>query len=214
MTQANDSITVTPGSGATVATHLVSSKEHQVFIAADDTGHLIGSRPKYFVNIAATVHVASANTVMWDLFNGDASLVVRVTSIKQIPDMLTAVTGVAFSWLLERSTTVGTGGTAQTPWLADTAQTALDADITCRLKPSGGATAGTDLRNYQIHSEETNAGTMVLASLGGFELVPDILRPPISEQGIVLRPGEGLRCVQITNSAAGNTGWFIGFTVE
>lgn len=40
MTQANDSITVTPGSGATVATHLVSGKEHQVVVLADQSGTL------------------------------------------------------------------------------------------------------------------------------------------------------------------------------
>ena len=36
MTLAGDSILVTPGSGATVATHTVDSKEHQVVMQADD----------------------------------------------------------------------------------------------------------------------------------------------------------------------------------
>lgn len=43
MTQANDSISITPGSGATVATHLISDKEHQVMIVADPVGRLLGS---------------------------------------------------------------------------------------------------------------------------------------------------------------------------
>lgn len=43
MTQANDSITVTPGTGATVATHSVDSKEHQVMIVADPAGRLLGT---------------------------------------------------------------------------------------------------------------------------------------------------------------------------
>lgn len=210
MTLANDSILVTPGSGATVATQLVSSKEHQVVMVAGVDGQIVNSRPMYFYNIASQVHVAAANTVHWDLFNADATLLVRVRNIWQIPNITTAVTGVVFDWKLARTTAVGTGGTAQTAWLPDTSQTALDADITCRSKPTGGATEGTILRNYSISSEETNAGTIMIASLGGLELIPQNL----GENGILLRQNQGLRCVQITNSAAGNTGWLIGFTVE
>lgn len=169
---------------------------------------------RYIVDIPQQVHVASANTVHWDLFNADATAVVRVLSIRQIPGIITAVTGVAFSWLLERTTAVGTGGSALTPWLPDTTQTALDADITVRSKPTGGATQSTDLRNYIIHSEETNAGSIVIASMGGVELLPACLTPPFSDHGIILRQNQGLRCVQVTNSNAGNTGWIIGFAVE
>lgn len=137
----------------------------------------------------------------------------RVVSILQIPNITTAVTGVVFDWLLERTTAVGTGGTAITPWQADTGDT-LDADITCRSKPTGGATAGTDLRTYSISSEETNAATIQIASQGGLELVQPALWPVNHGKGIVLRQNQGLRCVQITNSVAGNTGWLITFTVE
>lgn len=219
MTQANDSILVTPGSGATVATHLANSKEHQVMIMADENGQIYGSKNTYFYNIAPTVHVAGANTVMWDLFNADAALQVRVVTIRQIPDIVTAVTGVAFAWKLARTTTVGTGGTAQTAWAPNTNTSvipALDADITCRLKPTGGAAEGTILFNYNLHGEETNTGTVVVASLGGLELVPSMLRAEgvYPGYGIVLRQNEGLRCVQITSNANGNTGWLIGFTVE
>ncbi len=213
MTQANDSILVTPGTGATVATHLAASKEHQVYMVADDAGHILGTKPQYFALIASQVHVAVASTVHWDLWNGDAALIVRVTTILQIPNIVTAVVGVVFDWLLERSTAVGTGGTAITPWLPDLSQTALDADITCRSKPTGGATASTDLRSYSLSSEETNTSTIQVASMGGLELIPVPLRPPFG-QGILLRPSQGIRCVQVTSSAAGNTGFLIGFTVE
>lgn len=170
---------------------------------------------QYFFLLPSQVHVAVANTVHWDLFNADATLLVRVLSILQIPDITTAVTGIVFDWLLERTTAVGTGGTALTAWLSDLSGTALDADITCRSKPTGGATASTDLRNYSLSSEETNAATIQIASQGGLELVPEPLRPINGGQGIVLRgTAQGIRCVQITNSAAGNTGWLIGFSVE
>lgn len=207
------SIAATPGSGVLIATEDIGGVEYQAVMLADHTGHLLGSKPVYVFDLPSAVHVAVANTVFWDLFNADASLVVRVMSIKHKPDIITAVTGVAFSWLLERTTAVGTGGTAQTAWLPDTGQTALDADITMRLKPSGGATQSTDLVNYQIHSEETNAGTIVLAALGGLELVPEALRLPYG-RGIRLGQNQGLRLVQVTNSAAGNSGFQVAFTVE
>jgi hypothetical protein len=215
MTLAGDSITVTPGTGATVATHTVSSKEHSVVMVADVDGHIRGSKPVYVYNIASQVHVAAASTIHWDMFNADAALLVRVVSIKQIPNIVTAVTGVAFSWTFQRTTAVGSGGSAQTAWLADTSQTSLDADITCRSKPTSGATAGTALAGYAIHGEETNAGTMVLASLGGYELIPEPLRYWNGNgAGILLRQNQGLSVTQTTNSAAGNTGWQIVFTVE
>lgn len=181
---------------------------------ADENGHIFGSRDLYVYMIPSTVHVAAANTVMWDLFNADAAIIVRVLSIKQIPNITTAVTGIVFDWLLERTTSAGTGGTAQTAWLPDTGQTALDADITCRLKPSGGAAQSTDLLNYSIHSEETNAGTIMIASMGGLELVQSSLISPTERHGIRLGQNQGLRCVQITNSNAGNTGWCITIVTE
>lgn len=214
MSLAGGSIVVTPGSGETVATETVSAKKHQVVMLADPRGQLLGSLPVYAANIPSQVHVAVANTVHWDLFNADAALIVRVVSILQIPNVTTAVTGIVFDWLLERTTSVGTGGTAIAPWLADLSQTALDADITCRSKPTGGAGQGVDLRTYSISSEETSAATIQLASMGGLELLQPALLPQNGGQGLVLRQNQGIRCVQITNSLAGNTGWLISFTVE
>lgn len=204
----------TVGTGGVIATETVNAKEYQVMMQAGPDGHIWGSKAQYVASIPSQVHVAVANTVHWDLFNADAALVVRVLSIMQIPNVTTAVTGVVFDWLLERTTAVGTGGSVITPWQVDLNDAALDADITCRSKPTGGATQSTDLRNYSINSEETTAATIHLASLGGLELVHPALQPINFGKGIVLRQNQGLRCVQITSSAAGNTGWLITFSVE
>lgn len=212
MTKPNSSVLT--GTVTTIASHTLDGKEVQSMLLLGPDGHIKGSRLGYFFNIPSQVHVAGANTVHWDLFNAHASLLVRVRSIVQIPNITTAVTGVVFDWKLARTTAVGAGGVAQTPWLPDLSQTALDAAITCRSKPTSGATEGAILRNYSLSSEETNAGTIMVASLGGLELVPAQLRDPISEHGILLRQNEGLRCVQINSSAAGNSGWLVGFTVE
>lgn len=219
MTKPNNTVVITPGTGASIATFTIpgTSDEAQVVVLADESGHIIGTLPTYFYSIASAVHVNVASTVFWDMFNADATLLVRVLSIKHIPNVTTAVTGIVFDWLLERTTSAGTGGTAQTAWLPDTSQTALDADITCRLKPSGAAAQSTDLVNWSMSSEETNAGTIMMASLGGLELVPEQLRPISAGgngQGILLRQNQGLRAVQITASVAGNSGFLIGFTVE
>jgi hypothetical protein len=203
----------TASGGDVIATHTVSAKEYQVVVVADDSGHIIGSRARYFYNIVSQVHVNTANTVHWDLFNADATALVRVFTIRQIPNITTAVTGIVFDWKLARTTAVGTAGTAQTAWLQDLSQASLDTDITCRSKPTGGATEGVILRNYSLHSEETNAATIQIASQGGLELIP-VAPGGFTMEGIVLRQNQGLRCVQITASVAGNTGWLIGFTVE
>jgi hypothetical protein len=202
------------GSGGTFATETISGKEYQVFQQAFPDGHLWGSKAQWAAMLPSQVHVAAANTVHWDLFNADAAVVVRVISILQIPNVTTAVTGVVFDWALQRTTAVGTGGSAITPWSVDLNDAALDSDITCRSKPAGGATASTTLRNYSISSEETAAATIHVASLGGLELVPAPLWPVNLGKGIVLRQNQGLRCVQVTNSVQGNTGWLITFTVE
>lgn len=212
MTLAGASATIPAGD--VIATHSVGSKEHQVIMQADVSGHILGSKPTFGFLIPSQVHVAVANTVHWDLFNADAAFVIRVLSILQIPNITTAVTGVVFDWLLERSTAVGTGGSGITAWQADLSNTALDADVTCRSKPTGGATASTDLRRYSISSEETNAATIQIATMGGLELIPPPMLVVNGGEGIVLRQNQGLRCVQETNSAAGNTGWLITVSQE
>jgi hypothetical protein len=215
MSLAGSSIAVTAGSGETVATETVSSKKHQVSMLAEPDGHLLGSKPVYLFTVPNQVHVAAGSTIHWDLFNADATLLVRVISIRQIPDIVTAVTGVATNWTFQRTSAVGTGGTAQTGVLLDTSQTALDADITCRAKPTGGATASTQLPAFAISSEETNTGTLAIAAAGGLELIPTAGFPAVyGPRGIVLRQNQGLSVTQTTSSSAGNTGWRILFTVE
>jgi hypothetical protein len=215
MSLPNDSILVTPGSGAQVPTHLVGSNEYQVVMVASLDGHILKSKNVYFYNIAEQVHVAAASTIHWDLFNADAALLVRVLSIRQRPSITTAVTGVAFSWTFQRTTAVGTGGVAQTAVLADLSQTALDADITCRSKPTGGATPGVLQESYSIHSEETNVGVIAIACCGGRELVPLVMSGfGYDDRGLILRQNQGLSVTQTFNSVAGNTGWQIVFTVE
>jgi hypothetical protein len=210
MALANDSILVTPGSGATVATHLVSSKEHQVVILADSSGHLYGTKDLYLWWFPTTVHVAAASTVHWDLFNATGSgKILRIRGIYHHPGLTTAVTGVGFQWNFSRTTAVGTGGTTITGNPADTTNAAIPSQITARQKPTGGATAGVLIYAPHFHSEETNAGNAIAKALN---ILPWLEQDDAQE--LTIRENTGIRMEQATNSAAGNTGWLVAGTLE
>lgn len=163
----------------------------------------------YFYITTSLAHVAAAATPFWDMFNADASVIVRVLLIWHIINLETTQTGMGFEWNIRRTTTVGTGGSVLTAWLADTTDTALDADITSRAKPTGGATPGTQLVQYYNNSEESIGAQQIYPNL-----VPPILLPPFGRKGIVLRQNQGLLITQNTNSSAGNSAFLIGFTVD
>lgn len=213
MTAANDSILVTPGSGATVATHLAGAKEHQVVVEADDTGHIKGTVPTYRLFVPAGA--AGANKVHLDLFNATASgKTLRVLSVRAIKDGSVAVTGVVSVKLhLTRTTAVGTTGTAATvdgtsltaPALAkmDPANAALPAGVTARQAPGGGATAGVVICERQIFSEETSAAN--------YEPV-EFLNPNTDDiQPLVVPENTGIRIVQGAVASVGNIGFDILF---
>lgn len=213
MTQANDSILVTPGSGATVATHAVASKEHQVVMIADADGHIRESNPAYRLIVPGSA--VGANKVHCDLFNATGSgLTLKVVSARVFVDIDTAVTGVVSAEIaLTRTTAVGTGGTAATldstsltaPTIAelDTNNAALNANITARAAPAGGATAGALLGLRHVFTEETNAGA-ALAGLLGAAFVT-------AERPIYVRQNEGLRFVQGAVASVGTLNFEITF---
>ncbi|MEO8247643.1 MAG: hypothetical protein ABI622_11070, partial [Chloroflexota bacterium] len=152
MTLANDSILVTPGAGATVATHLVSGKEYQVVIAADASGHVQSSLETYFYQTPAVA--VGADKLYADLFNAAGSgKVIDVRGIWIIPKTDVAVVGALGVRVdLYRTSAVGTGGTAASYKSAtrdvaggnicpmDTGNAALPAQITARWLPTAGAT--------------------------------------------------------------------------
>lgn len=178
MQQANDSVLVTPGSGATIATHTANSKEHQAIVPVDANGYLLGEAPQYFLYIPGQAMTASL--VFFDLFNASGSgKTIRLTELCPILASLAAVTGVYQQELfLTRTTAVGTGGTttagdAYSPGTAVTSLTVsslarrdissatadsyLPSQVTARVAPSGGATAGQVLSYWASITEETNA---------------------------------------------------------
>lgn len=213
MALANDSITVTPGTGATVATHLISAKEYQVFMLADADGHIQKSGDIYVANFPS--QAVGASKLYLDLFNATGSgKTIKVHSVVAVVDSDTAVTGTLGVQLdLFRTTAVGTGGTAATAnGTVSTAATiskwqtatALPAQVTARLTPAGGATSGAWLGSRWVFTEETSASAGILGSRGA-ELVP------ASVGYLTVLENTGLKIVQGTVASVGNIAFFVYF---
>lgn len=216
MPEANDSITVTPGTGATIATQLVNGKEYQVVCIADENGQIDNSNPRYRLIIPS--QAVGASKVYCDLFNATGSgKVMKVLSVFVYPDIDTAVTGVlAVEVALTRTTAVGTGGTAATndstsltaPTIArfDTTDAVVSASITARSAPTGGATAGAFLGSRWVFTEETNAGSAISAAQGA-----DLIRNEGAK--LIVRENSGIRIVQGAVASVGNISVEINFAL-
>lgn len=216
MSLPNDSIAITPGTGATVATQLVSAKEYQVVMVAMPDGHLTGSLPQY--RLICPSQAVGANKVFLDLFNATGSGVsIRVLSAYCFSDSDTAVTGtLGVEVNLTRTTAVGTGGTAATLdgtsltaitiSEMDTNNPALSANITARSSPTGGATAGALLGQRWIFTEETSAPSGIAGTLGA-----EFIRNEGAD--LIVRENSGLRFVQGSVASVGNLSFEITFEV-
>lgn len=216
MSLPNDSIAVTPGSGATVATQLVSTKEYQVVMLAYPDGHLTGSLPQY--RLICPSQAVGANKVFLDLFNATGSGVsLRILSAFCYVDNDTAVTGtLGVEVNLTRTTAVGTGGTAATAdgtsltaitiSKMDTAAAALSASITARSSPAGGATAGALVGQRWVFTEETSAPSGIAGTLGA-----EFIRNEGAD--LIVRENSGLRFVQGSVASVGNLSFEITFEV-
>lgn len=216
MPEANDSILVTPGSGATVATQLVNGKEYQVVMLAGPNGQLDKSNPAYRLLVPA--QAVGANKVFLDFFNATGSgKVVEILSAFAFVDNDTAVTGtLGVEIALTRTTAIGTGGTAATAdgtsltaatiSKLDTDYAALPAGITARAAPGGGATAGAWLATRFLFTEETNAASAVAGILGA-----EYVRNEGAD--VFVRENSGLRFVQGAVASVGNIAFEITFAL-
>ena len=212
----NDAINVTPGSGAVVATQLVSAKEYQVVMLAYPDGHINGSLPQY--RMICPAQAVGANKVFLDLFNATGSGgTLRVLSAYCFVDNDTAVTGtLGVEISLTRTTAVGTGGTTATTngtaltaitlSTMDTANAALSANITARSSPTGGATAGALIGQRWVFTEETSAPSGIAGTLGA-----EFVRNEGAD--LIVRENTGLRFVQGTVASVGNLSFEITFEV-
>lgn len=219
MAFANDSIAWTPpGSGTTLATHLKNSKEHHVHVGAWETGQLVGTEPLYLFSTGIQNIPATSGYCYWDLFNADASAVVRVLAVYMQHFLELTTSGSNHELQMFRTTAVGTGGTALTAWLPDSTDAALDADITCRADPTGGATTSTSLRWAATGMDD---GARTIPSHDALTRMPlnflpwPSRRPFATPKGIVLRQNQGIRMDNYSPSTTdADISFVIAFTVE
>lgn len=157
MALAGDSILVTPGAGAVVATETISSKEHQVIMLADAYGHIIGGRDVYVFSAVAMAKAASK--IYLTLFNADAALKVDIALILINQELTAAVTGLVRGMRLFRTTsTAPSAGTALTAVKLKSASPALDVDITGRGNGVTATASGDAIGIAGVGEEETGAG--------------------------------------------------------
>lgn len=154
-----------------------------------------------------------ANLVYFDLFN-NSPFEVRICHVHPIVSGAVAVVGtLGVDLFLTYTTAVGTGGTAATYDGTDpTAMTfsknnpkgqSVDALITARLTPTGGATAGGVLTWVSLFTEETSAA----AYMGQMtEMLKD-------GEEIIVPNGTGIRVVQGAVASVGNIGFDVGFNI-
>ena len=220
MSQANDSILVTPGTGATVATHLIGGKEHQVVVLADDSGHVQGSLPTYYYAVPGAA--VGASKLYLDLFNAIGSgKIIDIRGIWVIPKTDVAVTGALGVRVdLYRTSAVGTGGTAAayksatldvaggTIWPVDTNNADLPAQITARHLPTGGATiSGWIFPTYSL-GEETATSQAFMSQY------QNLMHNLTWGQKFAIREGQGILLKQGTVAATGTVHFLLAFTVE
>jgi hypothetical protein len=207
VTLANDSFQSAPdASGTLIATHLVGSKEYQVMMAADATGNIIGSRDDWIAYLTPGTNATAREAA--ELFNADATAIVRVRGIWVIPTQ-TAITGAQIGFDINRITSKGTTGlTAVTPRPMDKSQAALNANITAGFGSTAGGALDVLLWQVYFFNEETNASVALQATYNQLPIQGD---HPVE---IVLRQNQGIQVKQSVASAVGLTGVLIYFTVE
>ena len=213
MTVANDSVAVTPGTGATIATHLVGGKEYQAVVIADADGD-VGGNPTY--RLIVPPQAVGASKVHADLFNATGSgYRIKILSAFAFVNQDTAVTGtLGIQMSLTRTTAVGTGGTAATTEgtsvtaatisKLDTTMISLPTQITARASPAAGATAGALLGTRFMFTEETNAGTAVASAVGCEFVRTDGVKATVREN-------QGVRFAQGSVASVGSIGFEITF---
>lgn len=174
----------------------------------------IQDAPAYRLLVPA--QAVGASLIYFDLFNATTSdSDLYVYDIRPIVSGAVAVTGVvAVDLNLNRTTAVGTGGTAAT--FNGTSFTAATISsltpgaspvpgVTARLTPTGGATAGAWLGLCSVFTEETNAGTYI-------SMLNEMARRGMQDAPAIKVPlGTGLSIVQGTVASVGNIGFELSF---
>lgn len=216
MALVNDSILVTPGSGATVATASPggsNTTEYQVTMLAASSGHMVDTLPTFVLAIPPLD--LAANRYHWELFNGSASTTtLTVRNILPIPQEVgTFLANSPAGFYFYRTTAISSGGTAGT-YEATSAGT-LTANI-ARLNLGDSAISSAVSAKTVLTSIVTGSylfhAFYSLSSAVPWTVPQDYLKQNLFGQGVILAPGAGLAVRQSNVASTGTLGWLVSFT--
>lgn len=216
MALANDSVLVTPGSGATIATATPggsNTTEYQVTVQAHSSGHLLDTVPSFFVAIPPLD--LAANRYHWELFNGSASTTtVTLRSIRYQPqEVATYVGATAAGFYFYRTTAISSGGTAGTYEAVSTGT--LQANI-ARLNLADSAISSAISAKTVLTSIVTGSYLFhtfySLSSAVPWTVQAEVLPSPLFDQGLVIAPGAGIAVRQSNVASTGTLGWLLTCT--
>lgn len=195
----NHLVSVTPGSGADVATHTVSSKDYQVVMLANPLGSLVGTIPTY--SAWSGVVAAAANLPYLHVFNATGSgKVVKMRKVfiqpSQAVNALTAQT-----WRVAKTSAVGaTGNTAVTIQKYDSADATPPAQITAARSYTAGGTQSFVYFELPVSVEETLPAVGLVPYFNILACDGDMVTD------YVIREGEGL---VVQNLTGGSYSWSV-----
>jgi hypothetical protein len=158
---------------------------------------ILAGMPTYYFQTASSA--AAISKIYFDLFNASGSgvvLKVRKLFIQQHWAVMSP--GIIINWAIDKTSTVGTGGTVLTGRATDSADPALPAQVTARGIPTGGATVVHNWCTIPLSSEETDIGSRPA-------WMTNALPEGNETQDVTLREGEGIKVTQTaaTSSSAG-----------
>jgi hypothetical protein len=219
MTLPNDSILVTPGSGATLATHLVSSKEYEGVVLCTEGGHIYGSVPTFIALTGISSFAASAFHFV--LFNNNATAIVKVMLVVFLPTTTVRTGAMSGDWTLRhrRAPTTAPSGAAVTIESLDSGDT-LPTSITAHNKPTTSPAGGTT-HTFNILKPQPDEiklttldapGMMALFPFGGLTIFSAQALWP--GKGIVLRQDQDLELQQDGTAGTGEGRILCIFTAE
>lgn len=215
----NDGIAVTPGSGATAATHSPQGSngtEYQVMMLAHSSGHLADTQPTYMLTIPPLS--VGANSYPWELFNGASSgKTLTVRGIWPVTDSAVAKTGaLSAAYHFYRTTTKSSGGTnctyessatlAPNFFRMNPGDSVLSSAISCKTALTSIST-GVALFPAYVFTEETNVATLLQQY---FNLIPT----RHWGQELVVPAGTGIAARQGPIASVGSVGWLVEFTLD
>lgn len=229
MTLANNTVLVTPGSGATLATQSPGSgtTEYHVMIPASASGHLTETEPTYTLQLPPLD--SAANRYHFEFFNGSGStFTIEVREVYPMTSSDTATTNnLSMRFDLFRTTAFSSGGTAHTNESSstfsanfsrfDTTDRSLPSGISCKTVLTSittGAWLGPRYATTAISAtarwEATLANRVNWANL---EAVDDAGIEFLSSKRLILRPGEGIAARQGTVASTMSFLWFLQFVM-